>query len=89
MVAVRQRRELDADDEEDEAARGKREGDRISEQQEDHERRKHDRRHVVRDEICHLRCSGRSGSAMMWIIDGAVPARIVPALLGLFLGRLE
>ena len=57
---MRQRRELDADDEEDETARGERESDRITEQQEHNERRKHDRRHVVRDEVCHFRCSGGS-----------------------------
>ena len=50
--------ELDADQGEDEAIGGERECNRIAEQQEDHERREHDWRHVVDERRHHHRCSG-------------------------------
>ena len=46
-------RELDREDEEQEAVRGEREGDRISEQEEHHQRREHDRREVLGDQLGH------------------------------------
>ena len=51
--------ELDSDQAEDEAVGGKRERDRIAEQQEYHQRREHDRRHVMDEHRHH----GRRSSA--------------------------
>src|SRR4029079_13662451 len=47
--------DLDTDEAEDQADGAKREGDRITEQQENHERREHDRRHVVDQQPHHRR----------------------------------
>ncbi len=50
---VGERRQFDADEEEKESVGGKRERDRVADQQEDHKRGEHDRRHVLRDELSH------------------------------------
>ena len=55
IVSVGQRGQPDADGEEDQPVRGQRKGDRIAEQQEDDQAGEHDRRHVVGDELHHLR----------------------------------
>ena len=53
IVSMRIGRQLDADEEEQQAVGGQREGDRIAEQQEDDQRGEHDRRHVLGDELSH------------------------------------
>ena len=50
-----QQAELDAEEAEDRAVGGEREGDRIAEQQEDDQRREHQRRHVGDEERGHAR----------------------------------
>ncbi len=59
-LAVRVRRQLHADDEEQQAVGGKREGDGIAEQQEHHQAGEHDRRQIAGDELNH-RASRRRG----------------------------
>ena len=45
--------ELDAEDREAQPDEGKREGDRVADEQKDDERHEHDRRHIVDEEADH------------------------------------
>ena len=60
-----QQAELDADQAEEQAVGGQREGDRIAEQQEDDQRAEHDRRHVGGDEVRSFRSALRLGLRQM------------------------
>ncbi len=53
--------EPDPDQPEDQAVGGEREGDRVAEQQEEHERREHDRRHVLDEQRRHGVVLGSDG----------------------------
>ena len=52
-------RELDRQEEEQQAVRGEREGDRVAEQEEDDQGAEHDRGEVLGDEVGHEQYSGR------------------------------
>ena len=53
MTSGRIGRELDREEEEQEAVGGQREGDRVAEEKEDHEGAEHDRREVLGEQVSH------------------------------------
>ncbi len=60
-----QQTELDADEPEEQAVRGKRERDRVAEQQENDERREHERRHVGDEERAHFATSSSRATTQL------------------------
>jgi hypothetical protein len=63
-VAARIGRQLHADEKEEQAVGGEREGGGVADDEKDHQPGEHDWRHVLRDQLDHQRISDGSSSSM-------------------------